>query len=226
MIKAVIFDFDGLIVDTETAWYESYKQVSAAYGVDLKIEVWGQCVGASFEHFDPLDYIVEHANRLIDRDEFKREADAQFAIIMEGKGLRPGVEMYLAEAKRTGLRIGLASSSNRVWVESYLNKFNIRSYFEVVNTSDDVERIKPAPDLYEKTLHELDVKGTEAVAFEDSMHGMIAAKAAGAYCVVVPNNVTSHMEFTGSDGRLSSMAEKELNAVLASVAPSSQVESV
>ncbi|MCY9761645.1 HAD family hydrolase [Paenibacillus alvei] len=224
MIKAVIFDFDGLIVDTETAWYESYSKVSKAYGVDLKIDVWGQCVGASFEEFDPLDYIVEHADRQVDREAFKQEADVVFADIMDHTQLRPGVIDYLEEAKRSGLRIALASSSNRNWIESYLNRFNIRSYFEVVNTSDDVERIKPAPDLYEKTIRELGINGFEAVAFEDSFHGMTAAKAAGVYCVVVPNQVTSHMEFAGSDGRLSSMAEKDLHAVINTIAALSQAE--
>lgn len=222
MIKAVIFDFDGLIVDTETAWYESYRKVSEAYGVDLKIDVWGQFVGASFEDFDPMDYIEEHANRQVNREVFKQEADVVFADIMDHAQVRPGVIDYLEEAKRSGLRIALASSSNRNWVESYLNKFNIRSYFEVVNTSDDVERIKPAPDLYEKTISDLGIDGSEAVAFEDSFHGMTAAKAAGVYCVVVPNQVTAHMEFIGNDGRLSSMAEKDLHTVINTIAVLSQ----
>jgi putative hydrolase of the HAD superfamily len=120
----------------------------------------------------------------------------------------------LKAAKKNGLKIGLASSSGREWVVGYLQKLEIIGYFETIITRDDVEKVKPDPALYIKALQNLGISGKEAIAFEDSLHGSNAAMSAGIHCIVVPNPVTSHMEFKDYHLRLTSMKEKELNDIL------------
>jgi putative hydrolase of the HAD superfamily len=217
MIKAVIFDFDGLIVDTETPWYEAYKAVFKQYDVDLPLEVWGKCIGTSFHVFNPLDYLEQHANCSISRDAINQEAEMQHSNLMKYQTIRPGVKNYLREAKELGLKIGLASSSSRSWVESYLNTFEVIEFFDTVHTSDDVSQVKPNPELYIKSLKALQVYGDEAIAFEDSLNGLTAAKEAGAFCVIVPNSVTTLMEFMNYDLRIKSMDEMPLIDVISTI---------
>ena len=215
MIKAVIFDFDGLIIDTETPWYEAYKEVFSSYHIELPVEIWAECIGTTFHVFNPMDYLEERLGRAVDRDEIKKETKTRYSDKMKGQNVRPGVVNYLKEAKNEGLRIGLASSSTRNWVESYLSEHELNQYFEVINTSDDVSKVKPDPELYINTMTSLQVEGNETVVFEDSLNGLRAAKAAGAHCVIVPNQVTAFMPFENYDLRLGSMAEMPLREVIA-----------
>ncbi len=128
--------------------------------------------------------------------------------------LRDGVRSYLEEAEKQGLKIGLASSSSRDWVESYLKKFEIYDYFHVIKTKENVKKVKPDPSLYIKALEALSVTPEESIAFEDSLNGSMAAIAAGIRCVIVPNPVTEHLPFEHYHLLLSSMAEKSLSHIL------------
>jgi putative hydrolase of the HAD superfamily len=216
MIKAVIFDFDGLIVDTESAWYMSYKEtLRQRYGIDMPIEVWGRVIGTSMQVFNPFAYIAEQTGKTIDVELVRREAQPLFERLMKEQGPRPGVADYLREAKQLGLSVGLASSSDIGWIEPYLVRFGLIGYFDALATADDVTNVKPDPELYLKALERLQVKGEETIAFEDSVNGSNAAKAAGVNCVIVPNPVTAHMTFENYDLRIASMAETGLEQVLA-----------
>lgn len=215
MIKAIIFDFDGLIIDTETAWYHAYKEVFSQYGVNLPLEVWGACIGTTFDAFNPMDYLENESGRTVDRDLIRRETGKLHKQLMSGQSIRPGVLNYLETAKELGLSVGLATSSQRSWIDAYLSKFQLAEYFDSMITADDVSRVKPDPELYLRAMDSLRVSGEEAVAFEDSLNGLTAAKKAGAFCVIVPNPVTSFMPFQNYDMRLSSMDEMELPDVLA-----------
>ena len=217
MIKAVIFDFDGLIVDTESAWYEAFKDVFRQYGVDLPLPLWARCIGTTFEAFDPFAYLEEQLQRKIDKEAVDQKTKERHDFLMASRGLRPGVRQYLEAAKRQHLGIGLASSSSRSWVEPYLKQYGIIQYFDAILTADHVKKVKPDPELYLKALSSLNVKGEEAVAFEDSLNGLRAAKAAGLYCVVVPNQVTDFMPFENHDLKLGSMEELPLEQVIAAI---------
>lgn len=129
---------------------------------------------------------------------------------MKDESARPGVEAYLQAAKELGIKIGLASSSDYKWVSDHLKQIGLFDYFECIRTSDDVEEVKPNPELYLQTASRLGVEPKDCVAFEDSVNGSIAAKRAGMKCVIVPNKVTSTPQFEEYDVRLESMAEIEL----------------
>jgi len=212
MIKAVIFDFDGLIVDTESVWFEAYKEVLLRYDVELTLQKFSEVVGTSDEVL--FNYIDSNLKEPIEKEMIEQLAKELVDEKLLEPVLRESVEDYLIAAKNAGLHIGLASSSSREWVESFLKKLNIYEYFSVIKTKDDVTKVKPDPELYLKAIEEIGVQVTEAIAFEDSLNGLIAATKAGLHCVIVPNSVTSHLEFENHSLRLSSMAEKSLVDVI------------
>ncbi|HEX6747575.1 MAG TPA: HAD family hydrolase [Longimicrobium sp.] len=217
MIEAVVFDFDGLIFDSETHEYETVLELFAEHGAELPLEVWGQCVGRAPGFFDPYAYLEERTGARVDRDALEVRRRSRFHERILAHGAIPGVEEALRAAKSLGLRVGLASSSNREWVEPQLRRLGLWHYFDCVRTGDDVERSKPDPELYRSVLRCLGVEATRAVAFEDSPNGALAAKRAGMFCVVVPNRVTAALEFGEHDLRLESLMQAELADLLARI---------
>lgn len=198
MIKAVVFDLDGTLVDTETCAYEAICDIYAEHGQELPLEKWSLAIG-THGGFDECGYLEEKIGRKLDREAFHK----QFRDLHEERvvkmPLRPGVLDRLNEARELGLKIGLASSSQKWWIEKVTEIAGIRDYFEVICSADDVERVKPDPALYLLAVKGLGVDANEAIAIEDSMNGLRAAKAAGLFALVTPNPVTSHMDFTGAD---------------------------
>lgn len=214
-MKAIIFDFDGVILDTETPWFESYREVFREEGAELPLAEWAKGIGLSFEHPAVFTWLAEQTGQPVDEEALRRRAFIRYKARTETLAILPGVEACLADAKRLGLKIGLASSSDRAWVEGFLDKYNLRHHFAAISTMEDVERVKPAPDLYVRTLDLLGVAGGEAVAIEDSLNGLNAALAAGMSCIVVPNAVTGELPFAGESLRLNSLADAPLAELLA-----------
>jgi HAD superfamily hydrolase (TIGR01509 family) len=130
-----------------------------------------------------------------------------------------GVRDYIADARRLGLRLGVASSSSRKWVVGHLERLGIHEFWDAVVTRNDVVRTKPSPDLYELVVRRLGVPASSAVALEDSPNGIAAAKEAGLYCVAVPNDLTRDLDVSRADVRLSSLAEVPLEQLLRRLTP-------
>jgi HAD superfamily hydrolase (TIGR01509 family) len=217
LIEAVVFDFDGLIFDSETHEYECVRELFAEHGAELPLEVWGACVGREAGYFDPYAYLQERTGTVIDREEADRRRRERFYQRIEGEGAIPGVEEALRAAQSLGLKVGLASSSRREWVEGQLRRLGLLHFFHCIRTADDVERVKPEPDLYLGALRCLGVPAGRAVAFEDSPNGALAARRAGMYCVVIPNSVTQTLAFGEHDLRLESLMQAELADLLARI---------
>jgi len=207
MLKAIIFDFDGTIIDTETAWYLAFRDSYQTYGVDLSVELYSGCIGTSLHTFNPYEYLNTHHNLGVDSEELRRTVRARHAELMKKEKIRPGVCEYLEQAKEAGLKVGLASSSDREWVERHLRQLGIFEYFDCIRTANDVEKVKPDPSLYRKALEGLGATAEEAVAVEDSPNGMRAAAAAGIACVVTPNRITSLLEFEESQWRVENLGQ-------------------
>ncbi|SEN55882.1 haloacid dehalogenase superfamily, subfamily IA, variant 3 with third motif having DD or ED [Paenisporosarcina quisquiliarum] len=216
MIKGIIFDFDGLILDTESHQYELFQQLFEEHNVELPFERWLACIGTKTD-FSLFSYLTEQSINKISEKQLRSDFHQLFVNGLAEMEAREGVREYLKEAKELGLSIGLASSSDRKWVRGHLSNLGLIDYFDCILTSDDVEYVKPSPELYTKAVNCLGLKPDECIAFEDSVNGMTAAKAAGLTCFVVPNFVTSHMTFNGMDGRLSSMNEKRLSEIIETV---------
>ncbi|WJH34315.1 HAD family hydrolase [Paenibacillus sp. CC-CFT747] len=213
MIEAVVFDFDGLILDTETNEFASFQELFKEHGAELTLEVWGSVVGTN--GFDTYAHLDECVGRPVDRETARARRKERFQSLMETEDIRPGVREYLESARRLGLRIGLASSSRLDWVTGYLDRYGLTSYFECIQTADHVEKVKPDPALYRQVLEQLGVAPERALAFEDSPNGALAAKRAGMKVVTVPNPLTCRLVFGEVDRTLGSMSEISLEDLIA-----------
>lgn len=214
-MKAIIFDFDGLILDTETPDYQSWLEVYQEHGCDLPLAVWQENIG-SVSFFDPFGYLEQQLGRPIDRQAVGQRRRQRDDALLATQPILPGVEVYLAEARRLGLKVGLASSSRHDWVDGHLGRLGLLDHFDVIRCRDDVDdRSKPDPAVYQVTLAALDVQAQETLALEDSLNGVKAAKQAGLFCVAVPNPMTRHFDFTLADHRLRSLADESLAQLIA-----------
>ncbi|OMD43382.1 HAD family hydrolase [Paenibacillus odorifer] len=214
MIKGIIFDFDGTIIDTETAWYTAFNEAYAEYGVDLTLEQYSTCIGTSLNSFNPYEYLMTDLKLAIDKEAFSKAVKQRHSKLMELETIRPGIQHYLDSAKKAGLRIGLASSSSLEWVEKYLNQLGIRDYFECIRTADHVTKVKPDPELYNQTLACLGITPNEAVAIEDSPNGSKAAAAAGIRCIVTPNEITNFLEFDKQHHKIDNLSLLDFDHVV------------
>lgn len=212
-IQALIFDFDGLIIDTEGPDWESWQAVYRAHGVELDLAVWQQCVG-TVDAFDPCGHLETLVGRAVEREAIEAERWTRHVAQCRQQPILPGVLELLDAADAAGLKLAVASSSSRSWVGRWLDQHTLTGRFACIRTRDDVAHPKPAPDLYLSSAAGVNVAPEACVALEDSPHGMRAALAAGMRCVVVPTMVTADLAFEGAALRLGSLGELPLPALL------------
>ncbi len=215
MIKALIFDFDGLVLDTETPEYQTWQSVYAEFGKTLTMENWGQIIGGTAaSDFHPLTHLEELTGRsLADFGLEARVRDESMQTILAAKP-RPGVLETLETAQRLGLRLAVASSSPHWWVDGHLQRLGLFHYFETVQCSEDVSRTKPEPELFLAAQTKLGVGTREALVFEDSPNGVLAANRAGIRVVAIPNPVTQHLNFPPASLTLKEMSDLPLEELL------------
>ena len=219
MFRAVIFDFDGLILDTEEPIYRSWLEVYEAHGEDLPFERWVKIVGSTTEVFHPQHHLEERLGRPLSQEVIERRIGRRTELIL-AQQLLPGIVQHIDAARSMGLKLGVASSSTRDWVSGHLDRLGILGRFDCVRCRDDVTSAKPAPDLYIAVLECLGVSPSEAVAIEDSPNGVIAAKQAGIRCVAIPNNITASLDLSYADLVLRSLSELTLPELLQRLQPS------
>jgi putative hydrolase of the HAD superfamily len=194
-LRALIFDFDGLMVDTETAIYRSWQEIYVQHGLTLPLATYVQCVGSHGSDYDPLTALESLLQRGVPREELMAWQSQRNRELHMGLDTRAGIRELLEEASQQGIPCAIASSSNAAWVHGWVDKLALRSFFAHIITRDDVARPKPAPDLFLLALEKLGVSGAQALVLEDSANGLIAASAAGVPCVIIPNEVTSGLDF-------------------------------
>ncbi len=215
--KAIIFDFDGLIVDTEVPEYEAWLNIFRSYGVDLPLSVWTPHIGGGNENFNIHDHLEELTGKRIDRDEMRIRRRAEFAELFKDAVPLPGVEDYIVAARESGMRIGIASSSPRRWVHPKLEQLGLADTFDTVVCSDDVGSSKPNPASYLKAIADLGVTSDEAFALEDSPTGVQGAKNAGLLCVAVPGTLTRDRSYDHADMRLDSLTDIPLAQLMEAI---------
>jgi HAD superfamily hydrolase (TIGR01509 family) len=215
VIRALVFDFDGLILETETPAYQTWAEIYKEHGQVLPLDRWFDYIGREGGFFDAADHLAALVGEGFDRDAARTRRDARKTELIAALDVMVGVREYVADAKRLGLRLAVASSSSRAWVLSHLERLRLQADWDAVRTRDDVARTKPAPDLYLAAVEALGVAPREAVAFEDSRNGIAAAKDAGLLCVAVPNALTVGMDLSRADVKVNSLAETPLEDLLA-----------
>jgi HAD superfamily hydrolase (TIGR01509 family) len=214
MIQAVIFDFDGLILDTEVPEFQTWQEIYRAHGCDLALEVWATGLGTSADVFDPYTHLQAQAGCPINREAIQQQRRQRYHELLGATTALPGVCEYIAEAKRLGLHLGLASSSSREWVVGHLTALGLYAYFDCIKCRDDVARVKPDPALYQAVVGTFALQPHEAVALEDSPNGITAAKRAGLFCVAVPNPLTRQLSLAHADLLVNSLADLPLQQLL------------
>ena len=215
MIRALVFDFDGLILETETPAYETWAEIYKEHGHELPLDRWFDYIGREGGFFDAADHLAALVGEGFDREAARKRRDTRKTELIDALDVMVGVREYVADAKRLGLSLAVASSSSRKWVLGHLERLRLHAEWDGVFTRDDVARTKPAPDLYLAAVEALGVEPREAVAFEDSRNGIAAAKDAGLLCVAVPNALTAAMDLSRADLRLGWLAETPLERLLA-----------
>jgi HAD superfamily hydrolase (TIGR01509 family) len=215
-IRGLLFDFDGLLVDTETpsrlVWEELYRE----HGHELPQDQWATLVGTIGAPFDPFGHLEELVGEALDEEALTTRRQARELELIDLEDLRPGVEEYFAEAERLGLKTAVVSSSDDDWIERHLGRLGrLEGLDAIVAANGDTQRAKPRPDLYLDALDRLGLTPEEGIAFEDSPNGVTAAKAAGLACVAVPNPITSTLALDDADLVLDSLADVPLQELLA-----------
>jgi putative hydrolase of the HAD superfamily len=213
---ALVFDFDGLLMDTETTSLRVWQYLWRSYGLELDVATFFAPHGGDViaERYAALaaavgpgyDQAESHARRLAYRDELHAALE-----------LADGIDAWLTEARDLGLRLAVASSSPRDWITDHLSRIGYLNRFELLACGDEVAAPKPAPDVYRLALSRLDVPAARAIAFEDTVHGVAAAQAAGLRCVAIPHPNADPALFTAADVLLTSAADQPLASVLAAV---------
>jgi HAD superfamily hydrolase (TIGR01509 family) len=212
-IAAVLFDFDGTIIDSETAVFDAYRRLYAEHGHELRLEDWATGIG-TLGGFDPVADLEARLGREIDEAVLEGRSWEDIASAGE-PGLRPGIGAYVARARELGIALGIVSSNDRAWVDRHIERLGVRDAWDAIVTADgDEDRAKPNPALYVDALARLGVRAPAAVAIEDSPNGIAAAKAAGVFCVAAPNEVTASLDLSAADVVVPSLEDLPFDRML------------
>ncbi len=219
MITALIFDFDGLILETEGPSYQSWVEVYRSFGQVLPFSSWCLNIGTSDFYFDPHADLRQRVGGDVNWEKVEATRIQREDMLIKAQHILPGVVDYLRSARHLGMKIGLASSSSRRWVTGHLTRLGLLDYFDLIRARDDVAAVKPDPELYLSVLKGLDVKAGEVIALEDSPLGVQAARRAGIWCLAVPNMLTRQLDLGDADLVLASLEDLSLEQLLNRIRP-------
>jgi HAD superfamily hydrolase (TIGR01509 family) len=214
-VQAIIFDFDGLILDTETPEFEVWSETFRFYGVEMPPNYWTEVIGrgAEQEIERPPELLHRMAPSFPNTPETFEAIRRKIRERIACERARPGIVRMLDQARDRRLPLAVASSSRHVWVDGFLTRLGLADRFQAVCCADDVTRAKPFPDLYLLACQRLNVRPSNAVALEDSPNGIAAAKAAGLYTVAVPNSVTSRLDLSAANRIVANLEDESLESL-------------
>lgn len=206
-IKAVLFDFDGVIVDTEWAIYQSWLRVFREHGHELPLSVYTRCIGSDFATWSPKTHLEELTGAGFDWHDLDARRQGEIMAELDGAGPMEGVAEALVALGRVGMPCAVVSSSSHHWVDGWLERLGLAGYFRTTVCRGDAPAIKPAPDLFVEAARRLGVAAGECLVIEDSLNGVHAARAAGMAVWAVPNRVTGCLDFSVADRVLGHLGE-------------------
>jgi beta-phosphoglucomutase family hydrolase len=207
MAKAFIFDMDGVIIDSEPIHMESDKMTMKYYDREISDEELNNYVGIS--NPDMWRVLREKHNMTASIEEILEKHTAYKKQLIQNMKLTPikGIKVLLDELKNSGIRVGLASSSTKEFIEIILNNLGLSEYFEIIISCEDVERSKPSPDIFLKAAEVLRVKPCDCLVIEDSSHGVKAAKLAEMKCIGFINPNSGKQDLSLADAVVCSIEE-------------------
>ncbi|AYA40467.1 hexitol phosphatase HxpB [Xenorhabdus nematophila] len=186
-LKAVIFDMDGLLIDSEPYWEQGEKHIFGELGLDLTLaEKLPDTLGLRIDQVVELWYQAAPWQGTSKNEVAQHIINYVVQLVKENRPLLPGVEYALNLCRGHGLKIGLASASPYGMLEQVLELFNIRHYFDAIVSAADLPYSKPHPEVYLQAASQLGINPIQCITLEDSFNGMIATKAARMRSIVVP----------------------------------------
>ena len=212
-VRAIVFDFDGLLMDTESTSFQSWQYEWNQWGLTLEVADFFADHGGDVTE-DRYAVLAAAAGPRFDRGLSHRRRVAYRERLHEQLDLADGMRGWLDEAVGLGLRLAVASSSPLEWLTAHLGRAGVLGTFDVLAGGDEVGRHKPAPDVYELALGRLSLSGDAAVAVEDTAHGVAAARAAGMRCIAIPNPFVAVERVCHADLVLLSASQLRLADVL------------
>jgi HAD superfamily hydrolase (TIGR01509 family) len=216
-VRALLLDFDGTMLETESSSYDAWRELLSEHGYDLTPDTWSAAVG-TIGAVDPVALLAAHLGEPVEAIPLRDRQARRHRQMLEEETLRPGVEHLVDEARDRDLHTAIVTSASERWVREHLRRLGLDEDWElIVAANGDPQRAKPAPLLYREALDRLGVSPEEAVAVEDSPHGIAAAKAAGITCVAFPNPITEPMDLSEADAIAADLDGLGLDGLLALV---------
>jgi HAD superfamily hydrolase (TIGR01509 family) len=204
-IAAVLFDFDGILVDTEWAIYQAWRRTFEAHGQHLPLDVYTRCIGSDFATWSPKTHLEELTGNAFDWHDLDARRQKEIVVDLQHEGPMPGVIEWLKQLSDEKMPCAVVSSSSHHWVDGWLERLEMAGYFDTVVCRGDAPRIKPAPDLFLAAAARLSVSAADCLVVEDSLNGVNAAKKAGMQVWAIPNRVTNGLDFSQADSVFRSM---------------------
>jgi HAD superfamily hydrolase (TIGR01509 family) len=211
---AVVFDFDGTILDSETAEYQSHRQLFADHGLDLSEDEWATGVGLLKPDTHWFDRLCARCAEPPTFERFREATRIYFRERVPAEPM-PGIGALLGALVAAGVPRAVASAAPADWVVSGLDALHLVPTFDAIVTGDQVQNIKPAPDVYLEVARRLDVPPERCVAIEDSGPGIASARAAGMKTIAIPHPLSRTHDFSGADLSVLSAADLDLETLRA-----------
>ncbi|MFC4991113.1 HAD family hydrolase [Rubritalea tangerina] len=205
--QAVLFDFDGVILDTEWPIYETWLNLFRSEGQDLPIETYVQCIGSDFDTWSPEKHLEELTGKSYDWETINPARQIEIRAALENPIALPGVRELMQHLFEENIPTLVVSSSSHDWVDSWLEKLHLTEFVQSSVCKGDAPRIKPAPDLYLEAIRQVQLPADQCLVIEDSLNGTKAAIAAGCQTCVVPSRLTDCLDFSIADRVLGSLKE-------------------
>ena len=212
-LQAVVFDFDGVCIDTEFARFKSWQMIFESFGCVLPKDEWIKNIGSASWVSDPFVILEKMTRKKLDRSVYEAMHRVNEVEITNTMSLQPGLIDRLREAQALNIKCAIASSSSHRWVDGNLERRGIRELFAATVCRSDTERHKPDPQPYTLACERLGVIPEQAIAIEDSPAGVAAARGAGLYTVAVPCSMTADMDFSKANRIIGSLEEISLTAI-------------
>ena len=209
IFSAILYDFDGTIVDTETPIFEIWREIFRERGLTLELDAWALTLG-THGTFDPVTHLEELSGEQVEREPLIEKIRPLVRRRCSEQPLRLGIPEILVEARALRLKTAVASSSAGEWIARWIEHYRIADAFDRVVSREHVERYKPEPDIFLEAAGQLGVAPEKCLVIEDTPNGVLAARRAGMFCVAVPNELTRRLEFPPSDLTFPSLAGRTL----------------
>lgn len=199
MLKAVIFDMDGVLIDSEPVHFEANKRIMKDFGYELEYEYYKQFIGSTLSHMWQVlkeDYDIEDEIEILNK---MSEQGSKDIIGKDGYIKIPGACELVEMFSSNNLRLAVASSSSTGNIEDVVSSLGIKQYFDIIVSGLDVSYPKPAPDIFLNAAELLKVDSSECIVIEDSSNGVKAAKAAGMTCIGYINPNSGEQDLSEAD---------------------------